>query len=223
MLKKMCVFSLISLLTFGCSNSSKSNQVIGIYVTPYYNSQPLTINVGEYSRELKTSNPKTLSKLADKIHKKIDEVNIETLYVLAIRLYDAGEKDEAAYWFYTAQFRKNIFGKMQDGEKGGFGSPAFEIPHALQSFNDLSGTWINGYVAGNPENWEQIVRRTMNEGSQMGYIQHAYPSLQFKSEEEQATFVKEFVDFLEGRCQWILENKDEILRQRKENGIEGKY
>lgn len=219
----MCVLLLSSLLAFGCNNGSNSNQTIGIYVMPYYNSRPLTINIGEYSKQLKTNNPKQLLKLSDEIRKKVDEVNIETLYVLAIRLYDAGEKDEAAYWFYTAQFRKNIFGKMQSGDKGGLGSPAFEIPHALQSFNDLSGTWINGYVAGNPENWEQIVRRTMNEGSQMGYIQRAYPSLLFKSEEEQAVFVNEYTDLLEGRCQWILENKDEILRLRKENGIEGKY
>ena len=31
---------------------------------------------------------------------------------------------------------------------------------------------------------------------------------------------KNNVDFFEERCQWILENKDEILRQHKESGIE---
>ena len=82
------MFSIISLFAFGCNSGSNSNQTIEIYVTPYYNSQPLTINVGEYSQQLKTSDPKQLLKLADEIRTKVDEVNIEALYVLAIRLYD---------------------------------------------------------------------------------------------------------------------------------------
>ena len=223
MLKKMCFFSLISSLAFGCNSGSNSEQKIGIYVTPYYNSKPLTINVGKYSEQLKTSASQQLLILTDEIRKKVDEVNIETLYVLAIRLYEAGEKDEAVYWYYTAQFRKNIFGKMQDGEQGGIGSPAFEIPHALQSFNDLSGKWINGYAGSNPENWAQTVKRVADECFRMGYIQRAYPSLQFKPAEEQAAFISEQVASIEEMSQFLIENKDNILRQRKESGVEGKY
>jgi hypothetical protein len=223
MLKKMYPFLLTALSVVGCNGGGNSNQTIGIYVTPYYNSQPLTINVGEYSQQLETSNPKQLLKLSDEIRKKVDEVNIETLYVLCIRLYDAGEKDEAAYWYYTAQFRKNVLISMQDGDKGGLGSPAFEIPHALQSFKDLSGKWINGYSYGKPEQLVQILQRVIRECSQMGYIQRAYPFLQFKPEEDQAAFISEQVEPIEEHCQWIIENKDDILRQRKENGMEGMY
>ena len=213
------MFSLISLFVFGCNSA----QTIEIYVTPYYNSKPLTINVGEYSQRLKTGNPEQLLELADEISKKVDEVNIETLYVLAIRLYDAEKKDEAVYWYYTAQIRKNIFVKMQDSNRGGIGSPAFEIPHALQSFNKLSGEWINGYAGGNPEYLAQTVKRVLNECSHMSYIQRAYPLLQFKPEEEQAAFISEQVQSYEKMCQWLIENKNDVLRQRKERGIEGKY
>lgn len=221
MLKKMCPFLLVVLLAIGCSNNS--NKKMRLYVTPYYNSQPLTINVGEYSQQLKTNNPKQLLKLSEEIRKKVDEVNIETLYVLAIRLYDAGEKEEAAYWYYMAQFRKNVFIQMQDGESGGLGNAAFEIPHALQSFNELSGKWINGYIGGYPEKWAEIIRQVSNDVAQMGYIQKSYPTLRFKPEEEQAAIVNEGIAVSEERVQWILENKDDILRQRKENGIEGTH
>ena len=221
MLKKVYSFLLASLLAGGCSNNSPKK--MGLYVTPYYNSQPLTIHVGEYSQQLMTGNPKKLLTLSDEIRKKVDNVNIETLFVLAIRLYDAGEKDEATYWYYTAQFRKNVFIQMQEGEQGGVGHPAFEIPHALRSFNELSGKWINGYIGGNPEKWAEIVRRAANDISQMGYIQKAYPSLQFKLEEEQAAFVKKQIADSEEMHQWLLENKDDILRQRRESGVEGRY
>jgi hypothetical protein len=112
---------------------------------------------------------------------------------------------------------------MQDGEQGGMGSPAFEIPHALQSFNQLSGEWINGYAGGNPEHWAQTVKRVSAECSRMGYIQRAYPSLQFKPAEEQAALISEQVESVAEMSQWLIENKDDILRQRKERGIEGKY
>ena len=196
---------------------------MGLYVPPYYNSQPLTINVGEYSQRLKTNDPKQLLKLSEEIRKKVDEVNIETLYVLAIRLYDAGEKEEATYWYYMAQFRKTVFILMQDGERGGLGNAAFEIPHALQSFNKLSGEWINGSIGGYPEKWAEIIRQVSNDVAQMGYIQKSYPTLQFKPEEEQAAIVKDGITVYEEGAQQILETKDDILRQRKENGIEDIY
>jgi len=219
------MFSLISLLGIGCNSNSgsKSNQTMGLYVTPYYNSEPLSINVGEYSRQLKTGNPKQLLKLSDKIRKKVDDVNIETLYVLCIRLYDAGEKDEAAYWYYTAQFRKNVFILMQDGDRGGIGALAFEIPHALQAFKELSGKWINGYSGGNPTQWAQTLQRVIRECSEMGYIQRAYPFLQFKPENEQAAIIREQSEVFDEQSKWLIENHDDILRQRKENGIEGVY
>jgi len=207
---------MLTLLTIGCSINS-SSQKMGIYVSPFYYSDPLTINVGEYSPRLKTGNPKRLLKLSDEIRQKMDDVNIETLYVLAIRLYDAGEKDEATYWYYTAQFRANVYFAMYDGNRGDLNG------HPLSSFKVLAGEWINGYAGGKPEQLVQTLQRVVCECSQMGYIKRTYPSLQFKPEEEQATSISEQAKNIEEYCQWIIENKDNILRQRKESGIEGVY
>jgi hypothetical protein len=50
---------------------------IPVYITPVYNSDPLTIKVGKYSKELSTSDPQALLSTADKIKQNIDNVKIE--------------------------------------------------------------------------------------------------------------------------------------------------
>ena len=71
------------------------------------------------------------------------------MYVAAIRLYDLGHKDEAVYWFYTAQYRARVFTSILDKENvGTIGSEAFELKQAYASFNQLAGEYINGYAFG---------------------------------------------------------------------------
>lgn len=98
------VFCLVS-----CNNESER---IPIYVEPWYNSEPFTIQVGKFSDVLKSEDVKKLQSTADVIRAEIDNTPIETLYVLAIRFYDLGQKDDAVYWFYTAQFRRNLYARM---------------------------------------------------------------------------------------------------------------
>ena len=104
------VFCLVS-----CNNES---QRIPIYVEPWYNSEPFTIQVGKFSDVLKSEDVKKLQSTADVIRAEIDNTPIETLYVLAIRFYDLGQKDDAVYWFYTAQFRRNLYARMIENVGG---------------------------------------------------------------------------------------------------------
>ena len=121
------VFCLVS-----CNNES---QRMPIYVEPWYNSEPFTIQVGKFSDVLKSEDVKKLQSTADVIRAEIDNTPIETLYVLAIRFYDLGQKDDAVYWFYTAQFRRNLYARMIENV-GGVGEPAFECRQAqLASIN----------------------------------------------------------------------------------------
>jgi hypothetical protein len=126
------------------------------------------------------------------------------------------EKDEAAYWYYTAQFRKIIFIEMQEGEQD---TPASDISQALESFNALSGEWINDYAGDYLELLLQTLQRVIRECSQMCYMQHTYPFVQFKPEKEQALFVERIVENIEAYCKSIITNKDGILRQQNENGF----
>ncbi|MCG7859966.1 hypothetical protein MD537_23500, partial [Flavihumibacter sediminis] len=69
------------------------NSRIPFYAVPVYNYDPLTIQVGKFSGQLREEHPARLLALADRIKAEIDEVPIEALYVLSIRLYDLGKKD----------------------------------------------------------------------------------------------------------------------------------
>lgn len=71
-----------------------------------------------------------------KFGRKIDHPPIEILYVLAIRFYDLGRKEDDIYWFYTAQFHRNIYAKMVENAAG-IGNPAFEQLQAQSTFNEI--------------------------------------------------------------------------------------
>ena len=208
------VFCLVS-----CNNESKR---MPIYVEPWYNSEPLTIQVGKFSDVLKSEDVKKLQSTADVIRAEIDNTPIETLYVLAIRFYDLGQKDDAVYWFYTAQFRRNLYARMIENV-GGVGEPAFECRQAQLAFNKLSGKWINGYAGGVPDKWLEILAQVINEGRKSGYVELAYPKLTFKPETEQAAVAEDIAKELSELRQYIIDNREEMAQARKENGIEGKY
>lgn len=201
---------------------SESTKRISIYVTPWYNSDPFTIQVGKFSDRLKTNDVKELQSIADKIRAEINQTPIETLYVLAIRLYDLGQKEDAVYWFYTAQFRRNIYARMIENV-GRIGDPAFELLQAQSAFNKLSGKWINGYAGGVPDKWIEVITKVSKEGLKSGYIGLTYPKLSFKPETEQAAIARKIVEEFSELKQYIIDNREKIARLRKENGIEGKY
>ena len=76
-----------------------------INVTPYYDSNGPKVSVGEHSKKLANADAKSISQLSADLKKEKDKLRAEVMYVTAIRLYDLGQKDEAVYWFYTAQYR----------------------------------------------------------------------------------------------------------------------
>lgn len=213
--KGLLTATLLALLT----SCGMRNEPMPIYVEPFYNSSPFKIAVGEYSAKLKTNSRSSLLSLADEIRDRIDEVNIETLFVLAVRLYDLGLKDEASYWYYTAQLRKNIFICMED--RATYRS---NMGDYLQAFKQLSGQWINGYAYGNLDKLIAILEQVVADNQNMAYIRNAYPnSYAFKTEEKQKECMQNQLDAIFEHIKYIRENKEEILRTRKENGMEGKY
>lgn len=206
-------------LIAGCGDKP---QRMPVYVLPWYNSKPFDIQVGRFSDDLKSDDPQQLLGTAEKIRSQIGSMPVEALYVLAIRLYDVGEKDEAVYWFYTAQFRRNLFARMVLSDDG-VGNPAFECEKAQTAFNKLSGKWINGYAGGAADKWLETLSRVIDEGPRGGYIGTAYPDLTFRPEPEQAAVAHGIARELAALRQYIMDNREEMARARKENGIEGKY
>ena len=169
------------------------------------------------------SKPVSWEKNTAEIKKEINTINIETLYVLSIRLYDLGKKYEAVYWFYNAQMRARVFMDSLDPNKiGSIGSTAFELKHAFLSFNELAGTYINGHAFGDIDKLIKVLNKVLEENTEYNPSK-VYPKVKFLSKRKMKKIQKDYIDGLKEMIDYVVNNKEEIYRLRKENGIEGKY
>lgn len=214
---------LIGLVVTPAVGQELDNGRIPFFAAPVYNYQPLTIKVGKHSKELKTNDPNELLKTAEKIRADIDNTNIETLYVLSVRLYDLGKKDESFYWFHTAKGRARVFVETLDKQKvGGMGSPAFELKQLFNSFNQLAGTYINGYGFNDLEKGMAIMGKVREEVKDIKSLAKIYPKVVFLDsilEEAKRNKEKDFDETLA----YIRDHKEEIQKSRIEAGIQDKY
>jgi hypothetical protein len=207
---------IIFVVVISCKGKEKPR--MPVYIQPYYNSEPLTIQVGEQSEKLMADDPADLLALATTFKNDMGKVNLPTLYVLAIRLYDVGKKDEAVYWFYTAQYRTNIF-------KGTIKQETPESAELIQStvaFKQLSGEYINGYAFGDLDKNIAINRQMIKDNAAAPGLSKAYPNLQFDDAKLKDAAISATQD-KEALIKYINENRESIKTQRKANGIEGKY
>lgn len=182
---------------------------MAIYVSPWYNSDPLTIDVGAYNDELSSDDPQKMLETAEKIRTEIDQLPIQTLYVLSIRLYDLGQKEQALYWFYTARFRTRIFTEMLC-EEGRVGDAAFETRQALAAFSKLAGTTFDRYAGSQVELFAGVLTRVTDEGRKTGPVAGAYPDYKFSDPSQQQAIADQEASELEQFRTYILENQEEI-------------
>ncbi len=195
-----------------------------IYITPYYNSDPLKVDVGRYSQELVSATADSISELAATMKKEWATLPVETMYVLAIRLYDLGHKDDAVDWFYSAQFRARLLSALLPaGARGGFGDEGFERAQAHRSFQQLAGTYINGYAFGELDQLEKTLRQVKSESEQLPQFKKIYPRLELIEEDLWAVKNQEVSTNFDKLLGYIVDNAEEIKAIRKQRGMEGKY
>jgi hypothetical protein len=195
-----------------------------IYITPYYHYDGPKVSVGRYSKQLASADAKAILQITNMLKKEKDGLRAEVMYVAAIRLYDLGQKDEAVYWFYTAQYRARVFSAILDkGKIGSIGSEAFELKQAYNAFNELAGIYINGYAFGDLPKLEKALTKVVGEGKSLPKYREIYPTVGFvpvaiwpEKNEEVSNGLSKFIEY-------IKTNADSIKEKRKKNGIEGKY
>ena len=208
----------------GEKDKPKNRTPIPVYITPYYDSDGLKISVGEHSKKLKDADAKSIVELSTELKKQQEKLRAEVMYVTAIRLYDLGHKDDAVYWFYTAQYRARVFISILDKEKvGSIGSEAFELKQAYGAFNQLAGTYINGYAFGELDKLEKTLTKVIDQGKSLPKYGDVYPKVKFVSDDSWGEKNKEVSKGLSGLIDYIKNNAEMIKEQRKKNGIEGKY
>ncbi|HLY01487.1 MAG TPA: hypothetical protein VKR56_03220 [Candidatus Cybelea sp.] len=197
---------------------------IDAYVTPYYSSQGPAIRVGPFSSGLASRNPKRFLATIGAMKKQWQRLSFPELYVGAIRLYDLGYRNDAVYWFYTAQYRARLVSVLLDPAKiGQMGDPGFELQAAGNAFMQTVGTWINGYAFGNPNRLIATVRRVQREGRRIGDLRAIYPDVAFVSPGRWPPANRRLADGMDSLVTYLEQQKNVIARQRAANGTDAKF
>jgi len=127
-------------------------------------------------------------------------------YLLAKKLFDEGEKDESLFWFYVGSIRYRYFlssvGESPfHSENELFGQVQFEI-----------GGIILDYAGGDPEQWaKQIEEASQWDTDSLNF---------FYSKKKNPDALLEIKSSMLELQQKLLTEKDDIIRQRIENGAE---
>lgn len=137
-----------SLFAFSHADAAEPVKTIDIYVTPYYSAarsgeaQP-TVAVGKAFDALLTEGSEaSLAKVVDAVQRDSGRVTPMTLMALAIRLDDAGLRDDSVFWFYVAKDRYLTASRVLD-----FSSAQLSgVRSAIGAFAALAGPSINGYA-----------------------------------------------------------------------------
>jgi hypothetical protein len=106
---------------------------------------------------------------------------------------------------------------------GSIGSPGFELLQAQNAFFQLVGPYINGYAFGDTDGLVKVVERVQQEGRKILDLQTTYPNVTFRSKSEWESANTDLADRMNKLISTLKEKKDDIKRQRIQQGIEEKF
>lgn len=197
---------------------------VDAYVTPYYNSVGPIIKVGEYSAGLASKNSSEFTTTILQMKKNWAKLSFAETYVAAIRLYDLGYRNEATYWFYTAQYKGRQFALLVDPKKlGNMGDPGFELYHAQEAFFAVVGPSINGYAFGDIDALVPIIRRVQSENTSVPDVRSAYPRVAFLPKQQWQSINAQLNSGLGKLAGQLANQRSQITQQRAQNGTQARF
>ncbi|MBV8489274.1 MAG: hypothetical protein JO199_02000 [Candidatus Eremiobacteraeota bacterium] len=197
---------------------------IQAYVTPYYDSTGPVVHAGRFSDGLASSDDAQFVTTIHRMRAQWSGLSFVPMYVAAIRLYDMGYRDEATYWFYSAQYRGRLYSLLLDVKKAGaMGERGFELQKADESFYALAGPYVNGYAFGHTEMLAGVVRRVQRENRTVPNMHALYPGVPFKPSSEWKAIDRDLNGRMNDLVAWIETHDDSLRRQREENGAAARF
>ncbi|MBV9332730.1 MAG: hypothetical protein JO146_01860 [Candidatus Eremiobacteraeota bacterium] len=197
---------------------------IAMYVTPWYNSSGPVIKVGQYSSGLASQNRAAFVATIRRMKTNWNSLDFLELYVAAIQLYDRGFRNEAIYWFYSAQYQGRLFAMLADRDKlGTIGDRAFELYHGQESFFALAGPDLNGYAFGNIGLLSTIVRRVQAENHAVPKMRQIYPGVAFASESRWPSINADLNTGLGKLATHLDDQRTQIEEERRQNGTDARF
>jgi len=195
-----------------------------IYVTPYYNSNRPTIDVGRFSAGLASADEPVFLRTILKMKNAWQELSFAELYVAAVRLYDLGYRRDSVYWYYSAEYRGRLFTALLDQErKGSIGDPGYEMLSSQTAFYRLAGPYINGYGFGDLDALTEVLRKVQKRGESIPNMRAIYPNVSFKNPSEWEALNAGVNSGMDKLVVALREKKDSILRQRIDSGVAAKF
>jgi hypothetical protein len=144
----------------------------------------------------------------DQIKTGIEKRHPAALYILAGKLFEAGARDEAVFWFYAGQLRYR-FHLAANPDLPPSGDPAL-----FASFSQVLGQPINEYAFGDLAALVGTIDKVMAWDERTDN--------EFTSKTAQAAAWGEIREGLGKMREYVVANGDEIRAQRKQNGLENR-
>ncbi len=135
---------------------------------------------------MKNADSKTILEVCKELKKDKDKLRAEVMFVAAIRLYDLGQKDEAVYWFYTAQYQARVFMSILEVNRDGLADESVGANQPYIAFLALLGPYINKYAMRDPAKLEKTLKTVVDEGKSLPKFRELYPEVAFSASDSWA-------------------------------------
>lgn len=196
---------------------------INILVVPFYSSDGVEIHVGNYSQRLATQDQQQLIDLAKEMAQQREQLTPEQMFVLAIRLYDLGDKDDSVYWFYEAQFRAKLFLKTVDSAQVSSGDPTYDLLMDYNAFTESAGKSINGYAGCDVDNWVKIAKVVQDDNPKPPEMDKLFPSAILLDRSQWQQINDDVAAGLGVLIDQIMQNRDAIKQKRVADNSDARY
>ena len=205
-------------------------RTIDLYVLPYYESAKApgkrpTVRVGkDFDALLSSNRPEDVLAARDRLEADPDYITPMTMTVLAVRLYDAGYRDDAVFWFYAARNRYHTLEgvlELAAPETAG-------VRDAMHAFYELAGPVINGYAYCDLAKLKGVRARSLAWVEQHPYAALFWDRLPARPG-DRGGHLKETVAALRGQLREELEflgreeNVARLRELRAKNGVDARY
>lgn len=141
----------------------------------------------------------------DELIRTVPDQHPAAYYILATRLFEAGRRDEAVFWFYAGQLRYRIRLACHPD------LPPSTEPALFASLQESAGRPINEYGAGDPDAWTGAMQRALDwdQATRNGFEPKAPCAAQIA---DQRGGLGELI-------RQVRENKEQLRRERAANGL----
>jgi hypothetical protein len=180
--------------------------------------------VGDYSQQLGTSDLQELTALAQEMARQREILTPEQMFVLAIRLYDLGEKDNSLYWFYEAQFRAKLFRVSLDADHiAGVSETSAGLLASYDAFTKSAGEYINGYAGCDVDNWVKIAKLVKDDNLTPPALDKIFPESVFVERSQWQGINDEVGAGLGVLIDRLSQTKEAIRQQREAKNLDARY